>query len=326
MGSIPAVLRRLGVDPTEVLAEVGLNPTIFEDPDNTMSAAARGHLLSLCVSRTECSHFGLLVGQQGGLSSLGLVGLLVQHSPDVGTALHILERHFRIRAQGTQPTLTVQDESALLGFAIYQPGAVAADQIADGAIAIEFNIMRELCGPDWRPTEVLLAHREPKNVVPFRRFFRARLCFDAEQNALVFPANWLGRRLPGEDPGASSLLQRQIDSVEVKHPEDFAEQVRRVLRTALLLGQPRAAKVGSLFAMHSRTLNRRLHVLGTSFQELVDDGRFEIARQMLEYSRMNVSQIAGMLSYSEPSAFTRAFRRWSGSAPQQWRRDHARLV
>ena len=71
--------------------------------------------------------------------------------------------------------------------------------------------------------------------------------------------------------------------------------------------------------MHSRTLSRRLHASGTSFQELVDEGRFEIARQTLEDSVMPVRQIAAMLDYADASAFTRAFRRWSDTTPAQWR-------
>ena len=91
---IPAILRQLGVDPAEVLAEAGLDPKAFDDPDNRIPFAGRSRLICLCVARTGCRHFGLLVGQQGGLSSLGLVGYLALHSPDVGMALRALERFF----------------------------------------------------------------------------------------------------------------------------------------------------------------------------------------------------------------------------------------
>ena len=73
--------------------------------------------------------------------------------------------------------------------------------------------------------------------------------------------------------------------------------------------------------MHSRTLNRRLNAFGTRFQALVDEIRFEIARQMLEDSRREVGQIAMTLDYADASAFTRAFRRWSGTTPAEWRKN-----
>ena len=114
-------------------------------------------------------------------------------------------------------------------------------------------------------------------------------------------------------------MQQQIDALDVRHPDDFPEQVRSVLRTALVTGQAGAEQVAALFGMHSRTLNRRLNAFGTHFRVLVDEGRFEIARQLLENSAMEIGRIAWLLGYAEPSAFTRAFRRWSGTTPARWR-------
>ena len=75
--ALPAVLRSLGTNPAEVLAESGYDLKLFDDPDNRISYTARSHLIAHCVARTGCQHLGLLVGQQAGLHSLGLVGLLV---------------------------------------------------------------------------------------------------------------------------------------------------------------------------------------------------------------------------------------------------------
>jgi AraC-like DNA-binding protein len=75
--------------------------------------------------------------------------------------------------------------------------------------------------------------------------------------------------------------------------------------------------------MHGRTLNRRLKARGTTFQSLVDEVRYEIARQLLEHTHMSMSQIAATFDYTDASAFTRAFRRWSGTTPAAWRRRGA---
>jgi len=128
--------------------------------------------------------------------------------------------------------------------------------------------------------------------------------------------------VPGTDPDLLHLLQQQIEALEVEYGDDLPGQVRRVLRTALLTDQARSDQIAMLFSVHSRTLSRRLKACGTSFQELLDEGRFEIARQMLEDTRMEVHQIAETLDYADASAFTRAFRRWSGITPGQWRKKH----
>lgn len=317
--ALPAVLKSLGVDPAEVLAEAGVALSLFDDPDNRMSFTARNLLFNHCAARTGCAHFGLLVGQQGGLHSLGLVGLLVKSSANAGAALRSLVRYLHLHVRGAVTTLEIDNDLAVLSYDVYQTGGETTNQLADGAVASMFNIMRGLCGPEWTPSEVRLAHHEPVNIQPFRRFFRAPLRFDAGQNALVFEARWLNHALPETDPELRRLVQQQIDRLETEFADDLPGQLRRVLRTALMTRHARSDQIAALFSMHPRTLSRRLNDLGLSFQELLDEGRFEIARQMLQDSAMEVREIAAMLGYTDPSAFTRAFRRWSGTTPGQWR-------
>jgi AraC-like DNA-binding protein len=324
--AIPDLLNDLGTDPAEVLTAAGLNPTLFDDPDRLISFAARGRLFRQCVARSGCQHFGLLVGQRGGLNSLGLVGLLVKHAPDVGAAMRSLVSYYHLHAHGAVLGCTVDNDVAMLTYDIYQRNAEAVDQVGDGAIAIMMNIMRALCGPDWRPIEVWFAHRKPADVRPFRQFFHAPLRFDAERNTLVFSAHWLSLRLPVVDPELKRLLQKQIGAIEARHGEEFPDLILSVLRSALMTNQGSADQVAALFSMHSRTLNRRLGAFGTTFRALVDESRFEFARQMLEMTALDVSQIATLLNYADASGFTRAFRRWSGTTPAVWRTRRGRAV
>ena len=322
--AIPAVLRSLGADPAEVLSEAGLDPHLFDDPENRMSLTARGRLFAHCASTTGCRHFGLLVGQAADLHSLGFVGLLAKFSADVSTALRSLTRYFHLHMQGAATTLEIHGASALLYYEIYHPRVEAVDQQADGAVAVMLNIMRGLCGTQWKPAEVWFQHRRPVDVRPFTRFFGITPRFDAERNALVFSAIWLSRRLSDTDPEWRALLQKQIDKLETQHGADFPAQVRSVLRSALVTGHGAADQVAVLFSMHRRTLLRRLTACGTTFQELVDQCRYEMARQMLEDSALEVGQVAAMLDYADGRAFARAFRRWSGISPTDWRSTRTR--
>ncbi len=316
---IPELLRSLGADPAEVLAEVGVDLKLFDDPEHVVSLAAHNRIVQHCADRTGCPHFGLLIGQQDGLRSLGLVGLLVKYSPDVETALASLVRHLGVHVRGAHATLTVEGKFAVLCWEIHEAGVDAIDQVGDGAIAVYCNILRELCGPDWMPTEAWFAHRRPADVRPFREFFRVPLRFDAEQFALVFPAASLKRRLPAVDAQLQQLLQSEIDAIEGRYQGEFPEQVRSVLRTALLTGHAKADQVAEIFGMHSRTMHRRLKPFGVGFQQLVDESRFAFARQLLQGSSLDVARISDMLGYAAPGVFTRAFQRWSGTTPAEWR-------
>jgi AraC-like DNA-binding protein len=321
VSALPGVIRSLGLDPAQVLAKAGFDLSLFDDPNNPISFATRSRLIARCGELTGCRHFGLLVGAQGGLQSLGLVGLLAEYSTDAGTALRSLVRFFHHHLRGASIDVVVEGELAILDYTIYQPGTEATDQIGAGAMAGAVNIMRGLCGADWNPSEVMLAHRRPADVEPYRRIFRAPIRFDAEQNALIFPASWLSHRLAEREPAIRRLLKEKIDALEAQFRHEFPEQVRRVLRIALLTDRTSIEDISALFSMQPRTLNRRLSAFGLSFQDLVDEGRYEIARQALLDTDMNVSHVAALLDYADASSFVRAFQRWSGKTPSQWRND-----
>jgi AraC-like DNA-binding protein len=321
--SLPALLREMGQNPALIAAAVGVDIALFDDPDNTLEFVTASRLLALCVERTQCEHFGLLLGMRSETKDLGLVGHLVQNSPDVDAALRNLILHLHLHDRGAVPTLTVKSGVAVLGYAIYQPGVVRADQIYDGAMAITFNIMAALCGPDWRPTEVLLSRSNPIDPAPYRRFFRAPLRFDADQTALVFSASWLECPLNGSDPALRRVLEAQVSTLEAQGSGDVVAQLRRVLRTLLVSGSGSAEQVAPLFSMHRRTLNRRLKARDTTFHALVQETRFDIARHFLECTQIPIVEIASALDYADASAFTRAFRRWSGTTPAAWRASAA---
>jgi AraC-like DNA-binding protein len=105
----------------------------------------------------------------------------------------------------------------------------------------------------------------------------------------------------------------------------LAEDLRRVLRTEVLRDTCSVTTVAHLFSMHRRTLSRHLRTEGLAFRQVANQIRFEIACELLGNTDMALSQVAAVLKYSELSAFTRAFRRWSGQAPSAWRRNNSRL-
>lgn len=317
---VPAVLTALGHDPVRVLAELGLDSDLFDDPDNRISFVERGRVMQHCADRTGCPHFGLLVGQHAGLDAFGFVGLLTRYSPDVGTALKSLTGFMHLHVRGATTAVSVEAGLATLEYQIYLPGAPGNQQVGDGAVAVAFNILNELCGADWKPVEVRFAHQKPELQEPYKQFFQAPLRFDTEQYAVVFPAHWLKHQLPEASPELLRLLKKAIDWLNVEREDDFEDQVRALLRTNLLTGHGSADQVAELFSMSRRTLNRQLSRTRTSFRALTEEVRFEIARQLLHDSSMEIVAIAAVLGYSSASAFTRAFRRWSGTTPARWRR------
>jgi AraC-like DNA-binding protein len=320
---LPALLRERKVDANAMIRTAGLDPCLLLDAANVIPFGAMGHLLGSCAAQAACPHLGLLLGQRGNGSSLGIVGLLLREARTVGSALRDLVKYLHLHDRGAVWGLAVHDDVAVLSYSIYEAGVESTGQLADVAMAVAANQMRILCGAAWNPSEVLLPHSQPPAAEAFGRFFRAPVRFDAEQASLVFRASSLEQLVKGADPDLHRLLKEQLDQLKPAAAADLPDQMRRVLRTLLTSHRCSAESTAHLFAIHRRTLNRRLKAAGTAFHTLVEEIRYEIARQLLAETTMPMVQVTAALHYSEASAFTRAFRRWSGLTPSEWRAQHS---
>jgi len=322
--SIPAILRDFGCEPGPILASLGFKPTQFEDPDIRIPYVAASKLLARCVAATGCRHFGLLVGERAGPSSLGIAGFMLRTAPDVGTALRGLVRHLDLHDQGGVPTLITSGGVTLLGYVIYQPGVAAAEQIYDLSMTIACNIIRALCGASWNPTEVLLSRRPPRDSAPYRRFFRAPVRFGEDQSAVAFPTRWLDHRLPSADPLLHRHLEREAGERHAYEDANLVGALRRLLRQCLSTQKCSITDVARQLDMHERTLNRRLRAEGTTFRRELEEIRYGVAQRFLTEGAAPLAEIATVLDYADASAFSRAFKRWSGITPGEWRARNAR--
>jgi AraC-like DNA-binding protein len=317
--ALPAVLRSLGVEPPALLAEFGLAESFFEDPENTLSMAMAGQLLGRCAERTGCEHFGLLVGQRGGASSLGTLGYLMRSSPTVGDALTVFSHHLKIQDQGGVVWVDTEGSHSILGYTLFDAEIESLDQILACAIAIGANILRSLCGRQWCPDEVLFAFSRPRRVSPYQRFFGVPPRFNADRTGIVFQSRLLSTSVPSADVLLHKLMEERVRELESSSEDDIVAQIRRLLRTMVTSPSCSVGAVADQIGVHPRALNRKLAAAGTTFRQMREQARREIACQLLENTRTAVLDIATILGYTDPASFTRAFQRWTGSTPSRWR-------
>lgn len=303
----------------EVLAELQLPSDTFDDPENVLPFPVVGQLLDRCRQRTGLADVGLRIGHLAGASSLGAVGYLAQSSADVRSALLAIRDFLHLYDRGADVIFRIEDGFAELGYAIHDTGMAGGDLILDVAIAIGLNTMRFLCGPDWVPTQVLLSHAAPANPALYRTVFGVTPQFNAPRSVLVFPVHWLERRVAGADPLLHRMMAERIRELRKDEAETFAGRVLRLLRQAEARAGVTQQDVASRLDVHVRMMNRRLADEGTSFLRLREEVRFEMARHLLGNTRMKASEVAVSLGYAAAGAFTRAFKRWSGVTPAQWR-------
>ncbi len=314
---LPQLIRELGADPDLVLRDVGLSPASFSHPDNRVPYVAYVDVLHAATDHTHCPHLGLLAGNLFDLGGLGVVGDLIRNCRSVGQALEALLVYQHINSEGGLAFLLRQGEFVDLGYAMYHPGTRGGAPMHDATLAAGMNFMVQLCGPTWRPYEVLLARAKPASVDPYRHHFKVAPRFDCEYSALRFAAADLGRKVLDADPELYRQAERRLRSVSEL---GFLQQVYRGLRRLMLENRHSGDDLAHMLSMHRRTLNRRLQAEGTTFQAVLDDVRYQVARDLLANTEVPLDDIAATLGYAGLTPFMRSFRRWSNATPGQWRR------
>ena len=336
-GDIPDGLLRIGpltniaqmiegfdVDAEALFVSVGVSGELFADPDNLISPHTCGKLLERCAELSGCPHFALILGQGQGATSLGMVGELLPHCADVGTALAHLQNLLHLHDRAGMVTRTIEGNTATLGYTLFAGPIVGVDQICDGTLVIAQNIMRLLCGAQWKARAVLLSRRRPKDLRPYRQVFQCPIEFNAERSSLVFPASDLSLPVAGADPDRFKLLKEELESVRSRHDLDLVAQTRRLVQAMVVLQRPSLAAVAGELSMNPRRLNRLLERQGTSYRELLDEARCGFALRLICLTDLSIGQIAVVLDYSGASAFAHAFKRWKDVSPLAWRRTHSR--
>lgn len=315
----PQVLDESGVDTDVLLARGGLSRHVFADPENVIPFATVGRLFEECARAGAPDSLCLVIGARSRLSSLGPVGLMMQASPTVGEALQVLARYYRTHDGGAVIALEADGRIAALTYKIVVSGIGALDQIYALVLAMGTSFMRAMLGSAWRAREVLLPFARPADVSPLRKAFDAPLRFDADVSGLVFPAAELAAPLATADTFLYTMMLERLQQIEALTTADLPDRVRHLLASMIYIEGWSAGMLATRMGISLRTLNRRLADAGTTLKALRDEAYRDAACQLLASTDKPTGEIAAILLYSDQSAFTRAFRRWQGVAPTQWR-------
>jgi AraC-like DNA-binding protein len=318
--ALPALLREFGQDPQTVLAAVGLTPGLIAEPDTFVPFENVDRLLQHCKDVTGCEHFGLLLGQRVKLSFLGALGFAMKSAGNVATALADLSRYRALHDQSGLINLERDGELVSLRYLVTQPAAAAPDQVYDYALAVGCSLLRDLCGPAWQPSRVMLRRKRPAESAPYEKFFRCPIIFDSDWSGLEFHSRWLSLAPAGADPLLYRHMLREIRELD-DAARDSAADLISSLRLLLSARHCNQAEAAAMLGINTRTLRRHLMSAGTTFRAELETARFARARVMLEGSGLSAVEIADSLGYADLSAFSHAFKRWSGVSPAHWRRS-----
>ncbi|AIY41750.1 Transcriptional regulator [Collimonas arenae] len=262
---------------------------------------------------------GLRLGQSITPAHFGVMGYVLLACPNLGAALARTLQYQRLLYDVNPMRSALEGSDLLLEWGVDQgrPGPL----VDECAITALLQLAHNATGRRVVPTQVCFVNPTPVDSKPYRDWFGCPVLFDQPVTSIHLPQILLALPLRQPDTILLNVLERQAEGLLAELPptDDFELAVRRCIARLIREGQAELELVANELHVSARTLHRRLEASGINFRELRESIRHRLAEHYLADPRLQLAEIAQLLGYSEQSAFTRAFRRWSGCTPYGYR-------
>jgi AraC-like DNA-binding protein len=318
----------LGFDAAPLRDLPGLRGRDLEDPDALFpdSALLEAWRRAVLVTRDEA--LGLHLAEHLPRGTLDLIEYSFRASPTLGAALERLARYGRL-LNDRLGSRVLRTRGGLRMLIADPQGRPLEPQRAELSLALIVRLARETTVGLAGPVEVSFAHAAPADVSEHQRIFRAPLRFSASVSEVVFAGSDARRPLKGADEALGGIIRRRLEKqlarLDRPHGDSASARLRRLLIRHPHTGGAWAEPAARLLGLSQRTLSRLLAREGTSFRAVLESVRFETAAALLRDRSLAIAEVSWILGYSEPAAFHRAFKRWTGKTPLSYRRDAAVL-
>jgi len=311
-------LERLGHDVPSLLAAAGLAPGDLADPDARASCEAYGAIVEAARRAKPLKNLALRLAAETPIGSYPLLDYLILTSDSVGEGLRQLSRYFRII--GSPGVYEIREDEDPVRLVVHGGADPFGHEYGLSLCALH---LREETEGRFVPVHVSFTH-QPEDVSEFERLLGCPVRAGASWDGIAIARDVWGLPLRRRDPILRGVLEKQADDVAAREAGSgqATVEVRRVLASRLVGGDTSIAGVARHLATTARTLQRRLSAEGESYQRVLTRLRREVAEQQIAGSTLSIAEVAYLAGYSEPAAFHRAFRRWSGTTPQAFRQRH----
>jgi AraC-like DNA-binding protein len=317
---VKAICRALeasGCDSTALLAEAGFDVKALDGPTVRCPLTQTARLWGLAVAATGDPAFGIKVASHIKQTTFHALGYGLSASSTLKEAFERVQRFCHVASDAIEYEFSRHGSEYHF---VIEPAGPVADESVDALVAAYLRMCRSLIGHDYSPLRIEFRRARPSGIEDFERLLRAPLQFGAARTRLVFDCEAIERPLEGGNPE----LARHNDAIALQYlaqieRDNLQGRVRDVLTQRLARGEPSQEDVAELLNMSPRTLQRKLGDGGTTYKEILDETRRVLALAYLSAPRHSVSDVTYLLGFSAGSSFTRAFRRWTGQSPSDWR-------
>ncbi|MDX2011557.1 MAG: AraC family transcriptional regulator ligand-binding domain-containing protein [Myxococcaceae bacterium] len=325
MASLPRAVLDLaalvGLDGAALATEANLSPTALNDPDGRVPVEGYRRLYER-VHREPAMWEGMrLVAAMDSLGPLGVLGYVMANSPTVGQAFEAYERHATVIGEVFEFDVEASEKAFVLRFRV-PPELQRFPLFNVGTVALNTAVVRILSGADVTPRLVELPNEQPEHLVDPSSLVPCTVQYGARDTVLQYAPEVATQPVRASDPTLFVFVERHARQLQkgLATPTTWSARAREVLLQRLRGEVPSVNELAKALATSERTLARRLEEEGQTFKSLLDEVRRELAVSYVGDRGLPLGEIAYLLGYSDAPSFHKAFKRWTGQTPGEFRR------
>jgi len=311
--------RTHGVAVRPLLRKAGLTLQELADPSTRLPVSKQIHFLNLVAAALDDDMLGLHLALDLEPRRAGLFYYVLASSP---TLLNVFERGARFTSIVNDGVIHDLINGRRIGLAMRYSGVKRRDDRhqTEFWLASLVRLCRQITGKQLKPVRVRLTHQAPRGHAAFARFIGCKIEYGAPRDEILFAREDGELHLVNADPFLNRVLVEVCEQTLSRQRRSigaFTGRVENAIVPLLPHGSARAARLAADFGLSERTFARRLAEEGTTFTQLLDRLRLELARRYLVNEGLGISKVAWLLGYREVGAFSHAFRRWTGKSPSE---------
>lgn len=312
-----------GLKPENIEVELACSMDELNDNDLRMPMDRYHALWALALSYTEEPTLALKLGSKPYQDEMGLVGHIFFNSDTLDAALKQYQRYYSLVHEGMHVEIKTDAKFAYINYICDIEEAYCRADL-EYTLAISVYRATQHIRSDLDIEYVQFQHSRPDYYLSYESIFPCPVRFDGTCSSLVFKKQYLDFKLPKRSVYLHKILTRHIEALfkKIKPKENLTDKVINLIEKKLAKDNIDAEHIAEKLCMSRHTLYRKLKQEGMSFQDLVDQIRKEKALYYLKQNKRSLSDIAFLLGFSEISAFSRAFKRWTGTSPAKYMKEH----
>lgn len=313
---------KAGVNLDEMLAAVGLQRETVQDRDGKISVDSMVELWRIASQMTGDPALSIHAAEAIEPGAFGVIDYVARCSSTLGEGIERSCRYYPLIHDAARPTLERHEGYCVWSYELVG-GMHYPRLVAEYALACWLVICRQGIRGEFNPLEVHFTHNQNVNMQEYQRFFRAPVKLGASRNSLVLDSKALDWTLTGAKAGLFEILDRHAQQLLDRLPKTkrFSHKVRELIAAELAGGNPSEEGIAQRLKMSPRTLRRRLKDEGVSHRHVIEELRRDLATLYLDEKGLAIGEVAFLLGFAEASAFHRAFKRWVGQTPADYRRS-----